>query len=121
MIGIDRRTGRRIENFEQFVSRATQVLTTPPGGRAKRGRFGCSARKYLGANTVDSVLVSIQAASIAAFYVPENGLQDFKPSRCVAMRHNSGIKLYFAGKWLGRSVKFEVLLNELVSSPESST
>ena len=119
MIGIDRNTGRRIDGFDQLVSRVTQVMTTPLVGRAKRPKFGSKVRENHSANMSDSMLVRIQAASIEAFYNPANGLQDFVPSSCIAKRHASGLSLYFEGKWQGRPVKFEVPLD--VSTPKSLT
>ncbi|OOI04714.1 phage baseplate protein [Vibrio sp. OULL4] len=119
MIGIDRKTGRRIDGFEQLVSRVTQVMTTPLGGRAKRSNFGSRVREGLAANMSDSMLVRTQASAIEAFYNPANGLQDFSPSSCVAKRHSTGLSLYFEGKWQGRSVKFEVPLD--VSTSKSIT
>ncbi len=119
MIGIDRRTGRQIDGFEQLVSRITQVMTTPLAGRAKRPAFGSRVREYLGANMTDTMLVLTQAAAIEAFYNPVNGLQDFVPSSCVAQRHATGLSLYFQGKWQGRQVSFEVPLD--VSTSESTT
>lgn len=118
MIGIDRRTGKKIDSFEQLVSRVTQVMTTPRGGRIKRSKFGSDVRKTLAANMSDSMLVRTQSAAIEAFYNPVNGLQDFVPSSCVAKRHASGLNLYISGKWQGRNVKFEVPLDV---SPSKST
>ena len=120
MIGIDRRTGRRIDGFEQLVSRVTQVMTTPLAGRVKRSGFGSNVRKNISANMSDSMLVRVQAASIEAFYNKANGLQDFVPSRCIAKRHATGLSLYFEGKWQGRPVKFEVPL-DVVSTSKSLT
>lgn len=120
MIGIDRKTGRQISGFDQLVSRITQVMTTPVGGRAKRPKFGSRVRDTLAANMSDSMLVRTQAAAIEAFYNPANGLQDFAPTSCVAVRHASGLHLYFEGRWQGRPVKFGVPL-ENVSASESVT
>jgi phage baseplate assembly protein W len=118
MIGIDRKTGRQIDGFDQLVSRITQVMTTPKVGRAKRPIFGSNVRDYMGANMADSMLIRLQAAAIAAFYEPINGLTDFVPSRCVAKRLTDGLALYFEGKWNGRDVKFEVPLD--VSTSKST-
>ncbi|QMV14741.1 baseplate wedge subunit [Vibrio spartinae] len=119
MIGIDRITGRKIDSYEQLVSRITQVMTTPLGGRVKRSGFGSRVRESLAANMTDSTLVRIQSAAIEAFYNPENGLSDFIPDSCIATRHATGLSLYFSGNWKGRTVKFEVPLN--VSTSESIT
>ncbi|ASA54680.1 phage baseplate protein [Vibrio gazogenes] len=119
MIGIDRITGRKIDGYEQLVSRITQVMTTPLGGRVKRSGFGSRVRENLAANMTDSMLVRIQSDAIDAFYNPENGLSDFIPDRCIAKRHATGLSLFFSGRWQGRTVKFEVPLN--VSTSESIT
>ncbi|MBJ7539896.1 hypothetical protein [Marinomonas transparens] len=117
MIGIDRKTGRKIEGFDQLVSRIAQVMTTPKVGRAKRPSFGCHVRDYMSANMSDSMIIRLQSAAIAAFYEPINGLTDFVPSRCVAQRLSDGLALYFEGKWNGQSIKFEVPLDVSPSEP----
>lgn len=119
MIGIDRKTGRKIEGFDQLVSRIAQVMTTPTSGRVKRPTFGSRAREYMGANMSDSVLIRLQSAVISAFYDPINGLTDFVPSRCVAKRLSNGLALYLEGNWNGQDIKFEVPLD--VSTSESTT
>ncbi|MCW6036823.1 hypothetical protein K4A83_11195 [Spirulina subsalsa FACHB-351] len=108
MIGMDRETGRTIDGWAQFVSRATQVLTTPVGGREHRRRFGCRVPELLGRLTSDEVLILAQSRGIAAFYEPLNGLSDFTPTRCLARRHATGLRLVFEGRWVGRRVSFEV-------------
>ncbi|MCG7551571.1 phage baseplate protein [Pseudoalteromonas sp. Of7M-16] len=113
MIGIDRNTGRKIDGFDQLVSRITQVMTTPVGGRVKRPKFGSRVRDTLSANMSDSMLVRTQAAAIEAFYNLANGLHDFSPVSCVAVRHASGLHLYFEGHWEGRLVKFGVPLKNV--------
>lgn len=111
MIGIDRKTGRKIDGFDQFVSRVTQVMTTPFGARVKRPGFGSNVRNYLSANMTDGVKVQVQSAAIEAFYISANCVSDFVPSRCVCRRGESGFSLYFEGAWNGRSMSFEVPLN----------
>lgn len=118
MIGIDRKTGRRLDGFDQFVSRVAQVMTTPIGARVKRPKFGSNVRRYLSENMSDNVRIKVQSASIEAFYVAENGLTDFVPSRCVCRRGESGFSLYIEGVWNGRTQSFEVLLNAI--SPSES-
>lgn len=108
MLGMDRKTGRRIDGFDQLVSRVTQVMTTPLVGRAKRPKFGSKVRENMGANMTDAMIVKVQSAAIEAFYHPNNGLSDFVPSRCVAKRLDSGLALYFEGVWDGQNIKFEV-------------
>lgn len=108
MIGIDRKTGRKIEGFEQLASRIMQVMTTPLVGRVKRARFGSRVRELLAANMSDSMLMRVQAYAIEAFYNPVNGLLDFVPESCVARRHESGLNLYLTGVWHGRLINMEV-------------
>lgn len=119
MIGIERSTGRRLDGFEQFVSRVTQVMTTPLTGRAKRADFGCRLREMLGANMSPSTLVRVQSFAIEAFYNRDNGLSDFIPRRCVAKRRAAGLDFYFEGQWQGRHVNFEVPID--VSTSKSLT
>ena len=108
MIGVERRTGRTITGSEQLVSRLTQVLTTPVGARAHRPAYGSNTRATHNANVSDSVLLELQAAAIDACYNPDNGVQDFTPTRCVAQRRDDGISLYFEGLWQGRPIEIEV-------------
>lgn len=108
MIGIDPRTGRTIDAWEQFVSRVAQVMTTPIGGREKRRDFGCRIPETLAKNTGDDLLLLAQSYAIESFYNPANGLEDFTPSRCVASRHASGIRLRFEGTWRHQQTTFEV-------------
>lgn len=108
MIGMDRNTGRTVDGWAQFVSRATQVLTTPVGGREHRRRFGCRVPELLGRLNSDDVLIMAQSRAVAAFYEPINGITDFKPTRCIASRHATGLRLAFEGVWLRRRVTFEV-------------
>lgn len=108
MIGIDRDTGRTIDAWPQFVSRVTQVLTTPIGGREHRRRFGSRVPELLGRITGDDVLILAQSRALAAFYEPVNGIADFTPERCLASRHATGLRLAFEGTWRQRRVTFEV-------------
>lgn len=108
MIGIDRNTGRTLTDWEQFVSRVTQVMTTPVGSREHRRDFGSRVPETLGRNMGDSLLVTAQAYAIDAFYSAINGLGDFTPSRVVATRTATGLSLAIYGKWRNQSVSFEV-------------
>lgn len=108
MIGMDRETGRTIDAWPQLVSRITQVMTTPIGGREHRRRFGCRVPELLGRLNSDDVLILAQSRAIAAFYEPINDIGDFKPTRCVASRHPTGLRLAFDGTWQRQRVTFEV-------------
>lgn len=110
MIGIDRKTGRTINEWEQFVSRVTQVMTTQISRREKRREFGSRIPELLSENMSDGVLMLAQSYAIEASYPAINGLSEFSPSRCVASRSTSGIVLRFWGKWAGQDVEFEVFV-----------
>ena len=110
MIGIDRNTGRTIGAFEQFVSRVTQVMTTPLGAREHRPGFGSRVPETLARNMGDELLLLAQAHATEAFYNPINGIGDFEPDQVVASRDANGVRLRFAGKWRHRRVTFEVHL-----------
>lgn len=108
MIGMDRETGRTLDAWPQLVSRVTQVMTTPLGGREHRRRFGSRVPELLGRLNSDDVLILAQSRALAAFYEPINDIGDFKPTRCLASRHASGIRLAFDGIWRRQRVQFEV-------------
>lgn len=110
MIGMDRRTGRSIGAWDQFVSRVTQVMTTPLGSREHRRRFGSRVPETLGKNMSDALLLTAQAHAIDAFYNPANGIGDFRVDSCVATRRTDGpgILLKFRGVWRNERVQFEV-------------
>ena len=108
MIGIDRKTGRTLTSWEQFVSRMTQVMTTPLGSREKRRQFGSRVPELLGKNMSDDLLILAQSYAIEACYTEINGVSDFRPTHCIASRGTSGVVLRFLGQWNGRDVDFEV-------------
>jgi hypothetical protein len=117
MIGIDRVTGQQIDDFEQFTSRVIQVLTTAIGGREKRQRFGSRVRNTLGHNNSNATLSLVQNYALEAFYVPENGLSDFLPSRCVARPTRDGITLSISGVFNGFNRTLEVPISAAISTP----
>ena len=110
MIGIDRATGRTLSAWGQFVSRVTQVMTTPLGAREHRREFGSRVPETLARNMSDELLLTAQAHAIDAFYNPVNGLDDFSVESCVASRREDGdgVLLKFRGVWRQQRVKFEV-------------
>ena len=114
MIGIDRKTGKMITGFEQFVSRLTQVMTTRIGSREKRRKFGSRLPDLLSRSTSDHLLALAQTYAMEAFYNAENGIQDFTPTRIVATRRQDGITLQFAGTWNDEWIEsFEINVKEL--------
>lgn len=111
MIGIHRKTGKKLTGINQLMSRIEQVMTTPFGGRRKRPKFGSDVRKSLALNMTDNMLIKTQSAAISAFYIKENGVSDFKPTRCLATRHATGLHLWLEGKWNGKLIKLEGPIN----------
>lgn len=105
MIDIDRQTGAAITGFDNFVSRVTQVMSTPIGAREKRRQFGSRLPSLLSKTTSDHLLSLAQTYAMEAFLNPINGLTDFTPSRVVASRHSNGITLRFEGRWNGSWVE----------------
>jgi hypothetical protein len=110
VIGIDRQTGRTLTGWQQLVSRVQQVMTTPIGAREKRRAFGSSVPTLQGKNMNDDLLMMAQVYAIEAFYNPENGLDDFQPTQCVATRRVGGLTLTISGIWQGQQSKMEVLV-----------
>lgn len=108
MIGIDRNTGATIDDWDQFVQRATRALTTPLGTRQKRPLYGCNAVSRLGANMTDSLLLLVQADCAQAFYNPANGIDDFQPDTVLARRGEQGVVVRLGGTWQNRKMAFEV-------------
>lgn len=110
MIGMDRSSGRTLSAWEQFVSRVTQVMTTPLGAREHRRTFGSRVPETLGKTMSDELLLTAQAYAIDAFYNPDNGLTDFSVESCVASRRDAGagVLLKFTGVWRHERVQFEV-------------
>lgn len=109
MIGIDRDTGATVDDWPQFVQRATRALTTPLGTRQKRPRYGCLLLTRLGKNMGDGLLLLAQSDAVEAFYNEANGIGDFQPDTVVATREGSGLRLRLAGTWLNRKMSFEVV------------
>lgn len=109
MIGIHRATGAALDDWHQFVERATRALTTPLGTRPKRPLYGCRLPTRLARNTGDGLLILAQADAADAFYNPANGIGDFSPEVVVATREGAGIRLALAGKWRNRAATFEVV------------
>ncbi|MCO3246837.1 phage baseplate protein, partial [Pseudomonas aeruginosa] len=108
MIGIDRDTGATVDDWPQFVQRATRALTTPLGTRQKRPLYGCRLLTRLGRNLGDQLLILAQADAVDAFYNEANGIGDFKPEVVVATREGAGLRLRLAGTWHNRKMTFEV-------------
>ncbi|UVM49366.1 MULTISPECIES: phage baseplate protein [unclassified Pseudomonas] len=109
MIGIDRNTGATVDDWLQFVQRATRALTTPLGTRQKRPLYGCALTELLGRNLGDDLLILAQSHAAQAFYNKHNGIDDFEPQVIVASRYGAGLLLRFAGTWKNRNQTFEVV------------
>lgn len=109
MIGIDRDTGLEVDDWPQFVERATRALTTPLGTRQKRPLYGCRLPDRLAKNTAPGLLILAQGDAADAFYNPANGISDFVPSTIVATREGAGLRLQLAGTWRNRQMTFEVV------------
>lgn len=108
MIGIDRETGATVDDWPQFLQRATKALTTPLGTRQKRPLYGTNATTRLGPNMTDELLMLAQADTVEAFYNPVNGIDDFAPDVVLATRMASGLRLSISGVWHNRKMSFEV-------------
>jgi phage baseplate assembly protein W len=110
MIGIDRSTGAAVDDWQQFVQRATRALTTPKGTRVKRPEYGTTLLDLLAKNLGDDTLLLAQGAAIETFYNPANGIDDFEPSVVVATRRTDapGLVLRLSGTWRNRTMNFEV-------------
>lgn len=109
MIGIDRVTGATVDDWPQFVQRATRALTTPKGTRQKRPLYGCDLPSRLSRNQADELLILAQADVVAAFYNAENGIEDFAPETVLAERGSQGLVLKLSGTWRNRKMSFEVI------------
>lgn len=109
MIGIDRDSGATVDDWPQFVERATRALTTPLGTRQKRPLYGCRAPTRLGRNMGDGVLLLVQADAVDAFFNEANGIGEFTPETVLATRDAAGIRLRLAGTWRNRKMTFEVV------------
>lgn len=109
MIGIERNTGAAVDDWPQFVQRATRALTTPLGTRQKRPLYGSLIPELLGRNLADDLLMLAQSHAAQAFYNPQNGIDDFQPQVIVASRQGAGLVLRFAGTWQNRKQTFEVV------------
>ena len=109
MIGINRDTGATVDDWLQFVQRATRALTTPLGTRQKSPLYGCRVTELLGQNLGDDLLILAQSHAARAFYNVENDIADFQPQVIVATRQGAGLLLRFAGTWKNRQQTFEVV------------
>lgn len=109
MIGIDRDTGATVDDWPQFVQRATRALTTPLGTRQKRPLYGSRLMTRLAQNMGEGLLILAQSDTVEAFYNEANGIDDFKPETVVATRDEAGLRISLAGVWKNRKMTFEVV------------
>lgn len=103
-IGMCRKTGRTLKGWDQFLSRLTQVLTTYVTARNKVRGFGCLVPTLLSKNASNATLSLLQHYVMAAFSNPENGIDDFTPSRVVAERTSNGATITIYGTWNDQAV-----------------
>lgn len=111
MIGIDRNTGAAVDDWPQFVQRATRALTTPLGTRVKRPDYGSELPTLSAKNLGDGLLLLAQSHASASFFNAANGIDDFIPETVVASRRTDGIAglvLQLSGTWRNRRMTFEV-------------
>lgn len=110
MIGIDRDTGATVDDWPQFVQRATRALTTPLGTRQKRPLYGSTLPELLGKNTGDGLLLLAKVAAVETFYNEANGISDFEPDVVQVTRLAAGLRLQLSGTWHNRKMTFEVTI-----------
>jgi uncharacterized protein len=108
MIGIDRDTGATVDDWSQFVQRATRALTTPKGTRQKRPLYGSDLPTLLAKNMGDGTLLLAKVAAVDTFYNEVNGISDFVPDVVLAERYGNGLRLQLSGTWHNRKMTFEV-------------
>lgn len=108
MIGIDRDTGATLDDWPQFVQRATRALSTPLGTRQKRPLYGAKCVTRLSQNLGGQLLLLVQSDAAEAFYNEANGIGDFEPDTIVAAREGAGLRLRLTGTWRNRKMTFEV-------------
>ncbi|MNJ09756.1 hypothetical protein D3C77_39070 [compost metagenome] len=108
MIGIDRDTGATVDDWPQFVQRATRALSTPLGTRQKRPLYGAKLVTRLSQNLGGQLLLLAQSDAAEAFYNEANGIGDFEPDTIVAEREGAGLRLRLTGTWRNRKMTFEV-------------
>ena len=98
MIGIDRNTGAAVDDWLQFVQRATRALTTPVGTRQKRPLYGSKIPQLLGQNLGDDLLILAQSHAADAFYNANKKDKGQGPSKRLARDETNDRKWKHANK-----------------------
>ena len=111
MLGMDRQTGRAIDDTAQLVSRLAQVMTTPKGARNRVRDFGSDVPKYLSANMNPTTALLMKSAAYSATKEPVNGLLDFDCSAITIQPTKHGCLMFFTGKFNGKTSTVSVPLN----------
>ncbi len=73
MIGIDRDSGATVDDWLQFVQRATRALTTPLGTRQKRPLYGSLIPTLLGRTSVTTFCFWRRATRLRRFTTRRTG------------------------------------------------
>lgn len=111
MLGMDRLTGRAIDDTDQLTSRLGQVMTTPKGARNRLRDFGSDVLKYLSANVTPTNALLMKSAASSALHEPVNGLLDFDCSKINVYPRKGGCMIEFVGKFNGKTKTVSVPLN----------
>ncbi|ECV6025601.1 phage baseplate protein [Salmonella enterica] len=111
MLGMDRRTGRAIDDTEQLISRLAQVMTTPKGARNRVRDFGSDVPKYFSANLNPTTALLMKSAAFSALKEPVNGMLDFDCSKITIQPTETGCFMLFTGKFNGKTTTVSVPLN----------
>ena len=111
MLGMDRLTGRAIDDTDQLISRLGQVMTTPKGARNRLRDFGSDVLKYFSANLTPTTALLMKSAANDALNEPVNGLLDFSCSKINIHPVTGGCVMEFVGKFNGKTKTVSVPLN----------
>ncbi|WMY72721.1 hypothetical protein RHD99_14695 [Buttiauxella selenatireducens] len=111
MIGMDRQTGRAIEDITQLASRLGQVMTTPKGARNRHRDFGSDVLKYLSANLTPTTALLMKSAASTALLEPVNGVLDFSCNKINIHPKAGGCAMEFVGLFNGKTATVSVTLN----------
>lgn len=111
MLGMDRLTGRAIDDTDQLISRLAQVMTTPKGARNRIRDFGSDVLLHLSANLNPTTALLMKAAAFSALKEPINGMLDFDCSQITIQPTRDGCVMLFTGVFNGKTSVVSVPLN----------
>jgi hypothetical protein len=111
MLGMDRLTGRTINDTRQLISRLGQVMTTPRGSRNRQRQFGSDVPRYYSANLTPTNSLLMKSAASAALNEPVNGLLDFTCDKINIYPQEAGHIMEFVGLFNGKEETVSVPLN----------